>query len=272
MSADFLYNILVGAIHGFTQWLPISSQSVLIFVKDNFFSDALSLTNFVKFILLLHLGTFFSALVYFWSDVKSLFFTAFNYKKSDFVSKKFLRFIVFSSIITGLFGFSILSFLSSSDSRVLIVGKGISLFVGFLLLGIASIELRHKSSSHRDRSKLNNFDSLILGLSQAASVFPGVSRTGITTSMLLLRNFDKKEALKLSFIMSMPIILLGNLILNYDYIISSFSSSILITLFSSFIVGLFTIYIIMKLIDRINYGWFVLITALITIAAGLLLS
>ncbi len=272
MNADLLNNLIMGVIHGLTQWLPISSQSALIFFKNNFFADAIPLSNFIKFILLLHLGTFFSALVYFWSDIKLLVRTAFNYKRADIPSKKLLNFIIFSTVISCLFGFVIIGFLSSEDHTVAIVGKAISLFIGFLLLGIASIELRHSSSNHKDRSRLGNIDSLILGIGQVISVFPGVSRSGITSSLLLLRNYDKKEALKISFLMSMPIILLGNLFLNSGYIISSFTTATVVALIFSFIAGLLSLYLIMKFVDKISYGWFVLITAIITIASGLLLS
>jgi undecaprenyl-diphosphatase len=267
---DLLQLIIFGIIQGVTEWLPISSEGMIVLVKTRFFPDSTTLAEFLKVVLMLHLGTFFAALIYLWSDVSKLFKTAFNYRKSDNASRKLLNFIILSTVISGVIGFAILSFISSTEGKVAITGKAITLFVGFLLLGTASIQIRSESSVHNDQSKLSVVDSLILGIGQGLSTLPGVSRSGTTSSLLLLRNYEKSDALRISFLMSLPIVLAGNIFLNWNSLTGGITIPLLAGLLASFIFGLATIHLLFKLARKMNFGWFVMIIGLLTIIAGLM--
>ncbi|TGH65482.1 undecaprenyl-diphosphate phosphatase, partial [Escherichia coli] len=92
-------------------------------------------------------------------------------------------------------------------------------------------------------------DGIFLGLMQGLAALPGFSRSGFTITALLFRKFNDTTALKLSFLMSLPIILLGNIILNYD----EFKISIeLVGLLTAFIVGIVSIHVLLALARKIN--------------------
>ena len=103
---------------------------------------------------------------------------------------------------------------------------------------------------------------------QGIAVIPGLSRSGLTISGLLFRNFDETVALKLSFIMSLPIVLLGNIILNFSDFV--FIKEMFFGLMFSFIFGLMTIHLLMEFSRKVKFGFFVIFFGLLTILAGLI--
>jgi undecaprenyl-diphosphatase len=108
----------------------------------------------------------------------------------------------------------------------------------------------------------------LLGIAQGFSSLPGLSRSGITISTLLLKKFDDTSALRLSFLMSLPVVLFGNLLLNYNEFY--LSNTAIYGLLGSFVFGLLTIHALMSLSKRINFGWFVLVFAVLMMASILI--
>ena len=74
--------------------------------------------------------------------------------------------------------------------------------------------------------------------------------------MLLLRNFNKEPALKISFLMSLPVILLGNLLLNIENLF--LTPSVFVGIVFSFFFGILSIHILLKMAQRFNFGYFVM--------------
>src|SRR3989339_2261259 len=102
-----LEQIILGIIQGIAEWLPISSEGLIILVKSNFFSQA-TLGENIRLALFLHLGTFLAALIYFRKDVFSLFNALFNFKKSEAETKKLFRFLIGATLISGILGLTLL--------------------------------------------------------------------------------------------------------------------------------------------------------------------
>ncbi|MFA5856605.1 MAG: undecaprenyl-diphosphate phosphatase, partial [Candidatus Pacearchaeota archaeon] len=104
--------------------------------------------------------------------------------------------------------------------------------------------------SREKKEKIRFLDSIHIGLFQACSIVPGISRSGATISGALLTGINKKEAVKYSFFMAIPIILgasimeLGNLNFNE---ISLFI--LLISFIITLLVSIFTIKLLMKIIN-----------------------
>jgi len=269
VASESLQYLVLGILQGIFEWLPVSSDGVLVLVKANFFPDSSSLAQLMKLILFLHLGTFLAALVYLRKDVWGVCKTLVKYPKASAGEKKLFNFLLLSTIITGLMGFGILTYLETSELNVLTAGRAITLFVGFLLLGTASIQLRARGSGNKTAADLGSSDSTFLGLGQGLATLPGISRSGITTAFLMLRNYDKRETLRISFLMSLPVVLAGNIFLNFSILTQPFSPIFLYGLLSSFVFGLLTIHALMKLAERINFGWFVLIFGVLTVLSGL---
>ena len=264
MEITILNQIIIGFIQGLFEWLPISSSAFISLFATNFLGIN-NLESLIQLALFFHLGTFLSALVYFRKDVKKLLNSAINYKKSK--DKKLLNFLFISFLVTSILGFLILRLISNFSDTFTLPGKVINLFVAGLLIMTAIIGFSSKKRGLKLSKDLKMKDSLLLGVAQALAVLPGISRSGITTSTFLLRKFDDTTALKLSFLMSLPVVLFGNIILNFSEF--SLNSIPIFGLISSFTFGILTIHGLIKISKRINFNYFVLIFGLILIIASI---
>ncbi len=258
--------IILGIVQGITEWLPISSSGALVLVMTNFFNIT-DLQDLITTALFFHLGTFFAALIYFRREATQIFKTIFKYKFSDERNKKTLKFLFFSTLISGAVGIVILKTIENFDSLNL-TGKAISFLIGIFLLFTGILQIKSKKSGTKNERDLKINDGLFLGIAQGLSVLPGISRSGITVSSLLLKKFNETTALKISFLMSLPIILIANIILNFEDLV--FTTTALYGLLTSFVFGILTIHILMKLSKKINFGWFVLIFALLMMGSVLI--
>ncbi len=266
MELTIFQQLILGVIQGITEWLPISSSGFIILTMTNFFGVT-DIGFLIHSALLLHLGTFFAALIYFRKDVGNLFTALFKYKYQDENTKKTFKFLIIATIISGIIGLVLLKTLYSFESQIEFTGKIITGFIGVLLLFTGVIQLKAGKQGLKTQREIKNSDSILLGAVQGISSLPGISRSGITVSTLLLRKFDDTTALKLSFLMSLPIVLLGNIFLNFHDITMVYSGSAIYGLLASFIFGLITIHFLMKLSKKINFGWFVLIFAVLMLAS-----
>lgn len=280
MPFTILQQIILGMIQGITEWLPISSSAALILIMSNFFAIT-DLHDLIVNALFFHLGTFFAALIYFRKDVVNLLITLFHYKSSKNISnKKTLNFIIITTIISGILGFLIIKLLFSFESQLAITGKTISFAIGVLLLFTGLIQLKGKGKRKSKTSELKKSkktellkkskelklsDSILLGFTQGISVLPGLSRSGITVSSLLLKKFDDTSALRLSFLMSLPVIFFGSIFLSLEYVV--LTSTAIYGVLASFIFGLLTISLLMNLSKKINFGWFVIMFGLLMIVS-----
>jgi len=257
---QILIQIILGIIQGVTEWLPISSSGMVTLANTVFFGVT-DVSELLRAALFLHLGTLLAALIYFRKEIIELTKTLFKYKYSDQANKKTLNFLIIATIISGIIGLIILFLLTSLENYFIITGKSITFFVGVFLLFTGIIQIKIRNKGIRKEREIKDSDGYLLGLAQGLASLPGVSRSGITISTLLLRKFDDTTALRLSFLMSIPIVLIGNLFLNLNDF--ALSSAAFYGLLASFVFGLLTIHILMKLSKKINFGWFVLVFAIL---------
>lgn len=248
-------SIISGIVQGIAEWLPISSEGILVLLQVNFFNSTLSFTSLINYALFLHLGTFLAALIYFRKEVAGLI------KKEN---KQERNFYITATVISGLIGLALLKALDYIEETIVFGSKGIILLIGLALLITAFLQFKNKGKNrHKDESDLKVTDSIVLGVLQGFSIIPGLSRSGLTISGLLLSKFSDTVALKISFIMSLPIVLAGNIILNLDKFVLSWEN--LIGLVFSFLFGILSIHLLLKLSKKINFAWFVLIFGLLVI-------
>ncbi|MFA5089096.1 MAG: undecaprenyl-diphosphate phosphatase [Candidatus Omnitrophota bacterium] len=256
--------IILGIIQGIAEWLPVSSEGLIVLVKTNFFGGATE--NFdalIQNVLSLHLGTFFAALIYFRRDIKILLGAIFHFSKCEKETQKLFLFLFIVTFISGVLGFLLIKMFSHVVENAASSTRSINLIVGLLLLVTASLNLKANKGGQREAKDLNGMDSLLLGLSQTLSVLPGLSRSGLTVSALLLRNFNKTQALRISFLMSLPIVLAGNIVLNLkDFL---FNPEIAVGIIFAFIFGLATIHLFIKLAEKVNFGYFLVLFAFLMI-------
>jgi undecaprenyl-diphosphatase len=183
--------IISGLLQGLLEWLPVSSEGNMVIVLTSLFGVPAEET--LNTAIFLHIGTGLAALVYFRNEVLKILSAEIE-EYSYFRSKLFVM-----TMLTGLVGFPIFMWLN------------ISVIYGELLLAITGIALiltgllqRQMSQQKQARFELSWSLSIVLGAAQGLSIIPGLSRSGLTTSILLFNDFSGEEAFRLSFLMSIP--------------------------------------------------------------------
>jgi len=262
--------MILGAIQGVFEWLPVSSEGIIVLIQKNFFKNEADIETIIRYALFLHLGTFLAAFIYFYKDVLKLIKALFNFKSANSKTQEILKFLIITSLISGFFGFILMKVFAGMEEQLELSARIITLIIGLLLLITGGLQIRAKKLENRGIREIKNKDSILLGFVQALAVLPGLSRSGLTVSALLLRKFNSASALKLSFLMSLPMVLGGNIILNLNnfaptplvsgsrFYIGTFSLELMVGLVFSFIFGLLTISLLLKIARSINFGYFVL--------------
>jgi undecaprenyl-diphosphatase len=263
MELTIFQYFILGVIQGITEWLPVSSSGIGALVMTNFF-NVNNIGEIIHFELFLHLGTFFAALIYFRKDVFHLIRSLFNCKYQTPENKKILSFLIITTLISGGIGFFLLAVLKEVDYRF--TGEMITFIVGVFLFFTGVIQIKIKNKGLRKEREIKSRDSVFLGVLQGAAAIPGLSRSGVTVGGLLLSKFDDTSALRLSFLMSLPIVLAGNIILNLNDF-GFLNGDAVYGLLGAFAFGLLTIYGLMEFSRKINFGWFVLIFSLLMIGS-----
>lgn len=260
-------SIVSGVVQGVTEWLPVSSEGILVLIKANFFNKSFEIGEAIQYALFLHLGTFFSALIYFRKEVIRLIKELFCYRSLREERKNLLWFYFLVTAISGIVALAVLKALESLAGSFKVTGQIVTFGIGVLLLFTSFLQFK-ASTGTRTEKEVKKADGIFLGLIQGFSILPGLSRSGLTVAGLLLRKFQDTDSLKLSFIMSLPVVLGGNLLLNLEKMAISFES--LIGFMLSFLMGILTIHFLLKLAKKVRFAWFVLIFAAITMAAALI--
>ncbi len=266
-------NIVLGIIQGFAEWLPLSSDGLIVLASTHLFNKPATLFENMEYALFLHLGTFLAAAIYFRKDVLSLLKTLLFYKKQSDENKKLFIFLIVSTFITGILGVIVLKTLSDALEKTSI-GNIITLLIGTCLIITGFLQMKAKPTGLKTVSDLKISDAGLLGFVQAFAPLPGLSRSGLTVSTFIFLKFDKEQALRISYLMSLPVILLGNIAL---MLYESFSNSEEIVfaqyswlgLLSSFLVGMMTIHFLFQLLRKINFGFFVVIFGILTLVSCL---
>ncbi len=233
--------LILSFIQGVTEFLPISSSSHLIIISkySNFTSQGLSID------VSLHIGSLIAVLSYFHKDLL------------DFVRnfKLFVK-ILIASIPVIIFGFFlVLTNLIEELRNIKIIGWTTLVFGIFLYLSDKFKLEKTIESDFTFRS------AIIIGLIQIFSLIPGVSRSGVTITAARVLKFNRVDAAKISFLLSIPtlgavsIFGMKNIFLSDNL---SFSMLNLISIFFSFIFSLFTIKYFLEYINKFSLGLFVI--------------
>lgn len=258
--------IILGLVQGIAEWLPISSEGAIVAVKNTFFPNGETLSELIKLALFLHLGTFLAALIYFRKAVWTLTKTVSQLKVDD-DNRKVLFFLVISTIVSGVIGFALLKTVGQFEDTLKVGSKFVNLLIALMLLVTTYLQFQTKRDGLKLDKDLGVKDGLLLGLTQGLAVIPGLSRSGLTVSTLLLRRFDDSTSLRLSFLMSLPIVLLGNIFLNFNLFLGGLTLGHMAALVSAFVSGILTIDLLLRLAKKVNFGYFTLFFAILMIAS-----
>lgn len=248
-------SIILGMVQGIFEWLPISSQGNLVLLMVGVFK--IGTAEALKYSIFLHIGTLLAVVIYFRKDIVRIIKNLKSYKP-EFKEKHngLISFLVVSTIITGAIGFPLYKLISGFSIR----GEFFLGLIGFALIITGILQKISFKKKIEEEKMLTMKDSVLLGIVQGISIIPGISRSGITISAFLLKRYSPKQGLYLSFLMSIPVLFVGSVFLP---IIDGFPKipviNLILGLVFSFIFGLITIEILLKLSQKIKFWLFCVI-------------
>ncbi|MFZ3069953.1 MAG: undecaprenyl-diphosphatase UppP [Anaerolineaceae bacterium] len=209
----FIQSIILGIVQGLTEFLPISSSAHLVLVPYLLNWNLAPAEAFV-FDVLVQLGTLVAVIVYFWKDLVTLFKAMVagvkTHQPLQQADSRLGWLIVLATIPAGLAGLLLKDKVEAAFSNPVLTA--VMLFVTAVLLTLSEV-LSKKTRGSRD---MQPKDALIIGLFQAVSIFPGISRSGSTISGSLLRGFKRQDAARVSFLMAVPIMSAAGLLAVID--------------------------------------------------------
>ncbi len=192
--------IILGLLQGLTEFLPISSSGHLVLVPWLLnWGDINDLT----FDTAVHLGTLVAVLVYFRKDIGQIIMGVLNTLRQRSLDDDHGRLgwlILLGALPAGLIGLLLEDFFESLFSSPSLVAIFL-LITGALLLLSESL-----SQQKRSVESLSWKDSLLIGVAQAGSITPGISRSGATIAAGLALGMRREEAARFSFLLALPIV------------------------------------------------------------------
>lgn len=256
---DLLEAIILGIIQGLTEFLPVSSSGHLELAKA-LFGDTSVPQESLTFTVVLHAATALSTIVVFRKEIAEIFRGLFQFKWNE--EMQFSVKIVLSMIPAVVIG---LAFEKELESFF----GGKVLLVGFMLLVTAVLLLLADKAKNTNKS-VSFKSSVIIGISQAIAMLPGISRSGATISISVLLGVDRTKAARFSFLMVVPLILgkVAKDILSGDI---NFQSSEIVPLsagfVAAFISGLLACTWMIALVKKSKLSYFSLYCAIVGLIA-----
>ena len=198
---EFLKYVILGLVQGFTEPLPISSSGHML-IFDSIFGKVLTEAAMNNFQIVVNFASLIAIMFYYRNLLKELVVGSWNFifKKQQEDKSKFVYavLILIASIPAGIAGLTIKIFsLEVYFTNILFVG--ICLFItGNLLLFI------HHAAKDATRDEVTWKDSLYMGFGQIIALLPGISRSGMTSSVGVANKLSLEKALRFSFMMYIP--------------------------------------------------------------------
>jgi undecaprenyl-diphosphatase len=240
--------IILGIIQGLTEFLPVSSSGHLELAKVILGDNSIPKESMLMTVVL-HGATALSTIVVFRKEIMEIVRGLFKFKNND--ELKFSLNIVLSMIPAGIIGV-----LFNDEIELFFGGK--ILLVGSMLI-ITAILLIFADKAKKTNKKVGVGQAILIGISQAIAILPGISRSGATISTSVLLGIDREKAARFSFLMVVPLILgkMAKDIMDgaFDTIESSISVYI-IGFIAAFITGIIACTWMIKLVKNSKLKYF----------------
>jgi undecaprenyl-diphosphatase len=247
-----LHAVLLGALQGVAEFLPISSSGHLVVLRELLGIDGIP----VLFDVLLHFATLAAIFIVFRKRIGSILVSLWNLVRgrkteADLPNLRLTAMILLGSVFTAGLGFLISRYEFEGYPKLV---SALFLVTAALLL-VAS---RFGGGTARYET-MKPRHGIITGIAQGIGVLPGISRSGITISAALLSGMNREQAGEFSFLISIPAIL-GAFLLSLDEAAELSARVALVPLavgiLTAFVVGLFSLVFLLRLVRRGKLHYF----------------
>lgn len=248
----------LGLLQGILEWLPISSQGSLVLLLVLLLG--LEPSEAADISILLHMGTCLAALIYFREDIAKIL------RRSSEEDERMLLFLAIASFATALSGLpAYLLFREAATHGEAFLGV---IGAALIITGLAQMKGRYGGRAAAGAPSIST--ALLIGLIQGLSAIPGLSRSGITIATLLFYGYQGEEALRISYLLSIPASLfatVGLMLINRGLKLEPHMQMAVI---ASFMSGLITIGTLMRISKKINFSYFCIFIGSIALISFLL--
>ena len=253
MSKDFIEILILSAIQGVSEFLPISSSAHLIVVSNLYDLKASSLLIDIS----LHLGSLLAIIFFFKEDL-------FNLKNNQ----KLLSLIIVGSIPLIIFGYILHTTELIYLLRNIKVIAWTTLFFGIILYFADQSKINQNISTN-----LNIKSIIFIGLFQILALIPGVSRAGISITAARFLNFNRVDSSKISFLLSIPALAGASFLGLKDAFEQSLDLNylILIAIVLSFLFSYITVKFFLNYLKKFSLNLFVIYRIIISIILFLII-
>lgn len=241
--------IILGVVQGITEFLPVSSSAHLAIAQE--FLPSFTQPGLL-FDVIIHLGTTLAVIYYFRARILT-------------ITVREALILGLATVPAVVFGFMFKDVLESMFQNMPIVG------ITLIITGVLNFLINKASGVTK---KVGAWDAILIGVAQAISILPGISRSGSTIFAGVSLGIDRKKAAEFSFLMSIPAILGANVLQLYSHGVSeAISAAYLAGFLGAFVVGLLSISVLLKLLNERKFsifGVYCIVLGGLTLAASLL--
>ncbi|MEM4776426.1 MAG: undecaprenyl-diphosphate phosphatase [Pyrobaculum sp.] len=259
---DLLYAVVIGLIQGVAEWLPISSKTQIMLVSTHLNippSTGYTLGLFME------AASVAAALIYF----RHIYRQVLRGFLGDAVGRMWLKYIVVTTLTTAAFGVP-LYYISKNTLIGAAAGWLMAALGVVVILNGVVLQRARNRAGLKDFTNMSLRDMFLVGVAQALSVVPGVSRSGTTTTTLLLLGYKPEEAFKASFIL-VPVAGLGAAALTYlDLGRAVLTQEALVALAVGTLMSIATIEILMKFAKKSQVVLVNIVVGILALLGGLL--
>lgn len=243
--------LILGAIQGVTELLPISSSAHLAIIPWMFgwTNSEIFNMNFEAFDVALHFGTLLAIAIFFFKDWIELIKGGYKQviKKEKSFEGKMFWYLVIATIPGGIIGFTLDKFVGNKLETPIIIA------ITLIIMGIILYVVDKKAKSNIKYENMNFKQTFLIGLSQCLAFIPGVSRSGITMTTGRLMGIERESVAKYSFLLSTPIVFAATVLKFKDFV---FSIPFFVGVFVSFLVGIFVIKFLLEYLKKGSFKVF----------------
>ncbi len=234
--------LILGAVQGFTEFLPVSSSGHLTLLQNVFGLSG----NMLLFDTLLHVGTLVAVFAVLWKDIIEIC------KKPFSALVGYLIIATIPAVIAALFFDDIIEASFSSNA-------GVPLGLGFLLTSVLMFITPRFKPGKLPMEKMGVLRPFLIGVAQAIAIFPAISRSGSTIFTGLAAGVKREDVARFSFLMSIPAILGSVVFQAKDVVGMGLQSSLMgaspVAVVLGMLVAAITGYVALKLVyDTVRNG------------------